>query len=63
MTFPDIEKVTTAQQAIDVAIEWSNENDETPLGWGDLARAQNYFEDLADKFPEVREEFEENAII
>jgi hypothetical protein len=58
-----IEEVTSAGQATDLAIEWSHWIGYQVSSWGDMADYSDYFEALAEKFPEVREEFIENAII
>lgn len=58
-----INEVTSAGQATDIAIEWQDWQHEQDLSYGEIAAWQNYFADLADRFPELREEFEENAII
>lgn len=57
-----IADITSADEARDIAIEYSN----TPryfMGYGDLIEDQSYFEAIVEKFPELRDEFEENAII
>lgn len=53
--------ITTAAEARDAAIEW--QASQAPMSWGEIADAQAYFEQLADRFPELRDEFEENGII
>lgn len=54
---------STASEARDLAIEWSNWVSKQSLPWGEMAEWESYFEGLAQQFPEIREEFEENAII
>lgn len=63
MEYIPINEVTTPGQAIDLAIEWQDWQSEQALSMSEVAQWQNYFDDLADKFPEVREEFAENGII
>lgn len=61
--FPPIESVTTAEEAYDLAVSWQLAFDGAELDMLDLSHAQDYFENLADKFPELKDEFKENAII
>lgn len=69
-----IETVKSAEEARDLAINWQSHQED--IRYGSLARMtassmslnevlewQDYFEQLAEKFPEVRDEFKENAII
>lgn len=57
-----IADVTSAAEARDIAVEHSN-REQTAESYSELAEQGNYFEALAGKFPELREEFEENGII
>lgn len=57
------EEVTSADQARDIAICWQQQSSEESPTWGELAEWGTFFEALAEKFPELRGEFEENAII
>lgn len=63
MKIPDITTVKTADQATDLAIEWSNTRGNRDWSFQELADWQAFFRELARKFPELRDEFEENAII
>ena len=58
-----IEKVATAGEARQLAIEWQNWQSEQSLSWGEMSEWSGYFEQLATKFPELTEEFKENAVI
>ena len=60
---PEVEEVTTAEQARDLAVEWQHWQSEQSMTWGETGIWQDYFEQLAEKFPELAEEFRENAII
>lgn len=61
---PDVEAVVSAEEATDIAIEWQSWMSAAQnLSMGEFADWEDYFEALAEKFPEVREEFIENAII
>lgn len=53
----------TADEAYDHAVEWQHWASEQNLSYGDMAEWQAHFEALADRFPELRDEFVENAII
>lgn len=59
----DLDNVLSEGRARDIAIEWSNQQGRYNLSWGELAEIQDYFEELATRFPNLREEFEENAIL
>jgi len=63
MKIPSINTIKTAEQAEELAIEWSNWEPEPQLSWQELADWSNFFSALADKFPELRDDFIENAII
>lgn len=63
MNIPDFQTITTAEQAQDLAIEWSNWQNEQDLSYGELAEWNVFFRGLVSKFPELKEEFKENAII
>lgn len=69
MQMLDIDKVKSADQARELAIDWqhwvSEQNqpgEEPTLYMSDMAEWQGYFETLAKKF-NLTEEFQENAII
>jgi len=55
--------VTSAEQARDLAIEWSHWMTDQNPSMDELCEWESYFTDLAHKFPELTEEFVENAII
>lgn len=63
MTLTPIENVKTADQACQIAIDWQNAMSEESPSYGELAEYQDYFTKLAEKYPELAEEFKENAII
>jgi len=54
---------TTADDARHFAIEWQGCASEQDLSYGELAKWYEYFEMLATKWPELREEFVENGIL
>jgi hypothetical protein len=56
-------KVNSADEARDKAIDWQVWAGEQSLSYGELAEWAYYFDKIADKFPELREEFTENGII
>lgn len=60
MNLTPIDQVTSAGEARDLAVQYSH-LEHTELF--ELVEGQHYFEQLVQKFPELREEFEENAII
>jgi hypothetical protein len=60
---PKIDKVTSAEQARDLAIEYSNWVGDQSLSYGELIYYTNYFEALAEKYPTLVDEFKENIII
>jgi hypothetical protein len=62
MAFPKIATVGTADEARDIAISHSHRN-AVAESYSDLFDYGTYFEALAGKFPELREEFIENGII
>ncbi len=53
----------TADEARQFAIDWQNWASDQSLSYGELIKYQAYFTELAEKFPELEEEFKENAII
>lgn len=55
--------IATAAEAYDFAVEWQHWMSEQNLSYGDMAEWESYFEGLAERFPELRDEFEENGII
>lgn len=57
------EVVTSAGEARSLAIDWQNWMSEQNLSMGEFGEWESYFAGLAQQFPELREEFVENAII
>jgi hypothetical protein len=55
--------VTSAAMARGQAIGWQDWQSEQSLSMSEVSDWQSYFEALADKFPELKDEFKENAII
>lgn len=55
--------VQTAQDARELAIQWQASIGEQDMSMSEFQEWFAYFEELAERFPELREEFEENAII
>ena len=63
MDLPNISEVTSADQARELAIDWQNWVSQSDHYMSEYAEWYDYFTALANKFPELRAEFEENAII
>lgn len=63
MELPKIEDVKTAEHAQSLAIEWQHWSSDQTMYQSELIEYADYFEALTVKFPELREEFKENAII
>jgi hypothetical protein len=63
MKIPKINDITSADQARQLAIDWSNWQGEQSLSYGELNDWHTLFEELERQYPELSEEFEENAII
>lgn len=63
MEWPGKYNVNTANEAQDLAIAWSHLAGEQDMSMGELLEWQDYFETLAERFPELADEFRENAII
>lgn len=59
----DKETIETADEARQKAIDWQSWSSEQAMSWQEVAGWGNYFEELATRFPELREEFAENGII
>lgn len=53
----------TADEARQYAIEWQEWQSGQSLSYQELADWQSVFQELADRFPELVEEFKENGII
>jgi hypothetical protein len=63
MTIPPIESVTTQEQGHDLAVQWQSWQSEQNLDLVELGEWQDFFEKVAEKFPGLKDEFKENAII
>ena len=63
MILPDMSEVATAEQAREIAIEWQHRSAERDHSWSEVIDDANWFEALAQKFPELSDEFAENGII
>lgn len=55
--------VTSVDMARGQAIGWQDWQSEQALSMSEVADWQGYFEAVAAKFPELKDEFKENAII
>jgi predicted nucleic acid-binding Zn-ribbon protein len=58
-----VDKVASADEARQLAIDWQNWQSQRSMSMGEVVEWQGYFEKLASKFPDLTEEFRENAII
>jgi hypothetical protein len=58
-----MERIDTVEAARDKAIAWQEWSSQKTLSYYEVANWQDYFKKLARKFPELKEEFLENAII
>lgn len=58
---PRLDKLTTIEQARDLAIDYQQFAGEHNLSYGEVVYYQNYFEDVATKF-NLTDEFKENGI-
>jgi len=56
-------EIQTEDEARQYAIEWQQWAGEQSLSYGELAEWQAVFQDLADRFPKLSEEFNENGIL
>ena len=63
MELPNIAEVKTADEAIELAKNWQVYASEAVLYYSEIADGCAYFEELANKFPELVDEFKENGII
>ena len=63
MEWPGKYDVNSAEEAQDLAIEWSHLAGEQDMSMSELVEWQDCFETLAERFPERADEFRENAII
>lgn len=62
MKLEQFDKLTTAEEARQLAIDWQSWQPEQQLSIGELSDWQAYFEELATKF-DLTDEFQENGII
>lgn len=62
-TMIPVEEVTSAEQARDLAVSWAIWQSEQALSWGELHEHYTYFNELATKYPELRDELVENGVI
>lgn len=60
---PKPNKVKSAAEARDLAIDYQEWFSVHTMSYGEAAYYSNYFEILAQRFPELTDEFKENAII
>lgn len=60
---PSAEKVHDAEQARTLAIDYQEWFSRHAISYGETIYYQNYFEALANKFPELTDEFKENGVI
>ena len=63
MNPPDMTNITTAAEARDAAIQWQHWFGEVSMSWGEVADWGDTFAALAERFPELEDEFRENGII
>lgn len=63
MTIPQLNSIKSADEARELAIDWSNLESRRPMYWSEVADWHNFFSALAGKYPELTEEFEENGIL
>lgn len=57
------EEVVSQQQARGLAIEWQHWQADRSMSYGELTIWQEFFAELAEKFPDLIDEFKENGII
>jgi hypothetical protein len=55
--------IHNADDARQAAIDWQSWASEQSLSYGEIVEWQSYFAGLAELYPELKEEFIENAII
>ena len=60
---PDMTDILHAGDARAAAMQWQHWMGEVTMTWGELADWQDQFVALADRFPELADEFRENGII
>ena len=59
---PSLSEIKTKEEARTMAIDYQNWASEQSMSYGELAKYQNYFENLGKKFG-LKKEFKENGII
>jgi len=57
-----VEAVKTAAEARDLAIDWQHWQSDYSMSLCEVLDWQDYFGQLVNKFPELQDEFTENAI-
>lgn len=62
MKAPALQEVKSADEARNIAIDWSNKNGDEPMSWADTVEWMDYFDELAHKF-NLTDEFKENGLI
>jgi hypothetical protein len=62
MTIPTLDSIKTEEQGRDFAVAWQHWQSDQSMSYGELHEWQVFFEQLADKFPNLKDEFKENAI-
>jgi len=60
---PQVSEITQADTARGIAQDWQNNFADQNYDYQDLANWGAYFGELAEKFPELKDEFLENGII
>jgi hypothetical protein len=55
--------INTAEEARDYAIGWQNWMSKQNISWGEVSEWEAYFQQLVERFPELKDEFAENGII
>jgi hypothetical protein len=58
-----VEEVATAGEARQIAVDWQSAQSAESMSWREVAEWDSYFKQLADKFPELADEFAENGIV
>jgi hypothetical protein len=62
MRFKQVDKVKTAEEARQIAIDYQQKAAKKNLSYGEIAEGNYYFEKLGEKF-NLTKEFKENGII
>jgi hypothetical protein len=63
MKIKPIESIESEDQAREEAISWQHWHSEQSLSYGEMSEWQEYFEALAERWPDLTDEFSENGII